>query len=139
MRIDGYSSLDFMYWILESVEENYQAVGNEMPFQINEDGTIMHGTIVDTALICGIEVPRTFDALMAKVARYETAIAPEEAFHTRGSILECNGRLTVSVGDSDRLVGADAEGAISMYQMTISEATLEHWTGAFLIPEMRYL
>lgn len=139
MRTDGRSSLDFMYWILENVEENYQSVGSDAVFTPNAGDDLLQGIIVDCALVCGVEVPRTASALLAKVDRYDSAIDPTEALSTRGAILTCRGNLVVSVGDERRLVGIDSTGALSIYRMTNSERDPAHWDRAFLLPDMRYL
>lgn len=139
MRTDCYSSLDFAYWVLETVEENYQAVGSDAVFQPTIEDTLMHTTVVDCALACGVEVPRTFDALLAKVARYGTQVSPMEALGIRGAVLYQQGLLTVSVGDEHRLVGVDIDGEISLYRASDSERAEGYWDGAFLLPEMRYL
>ena len=141
MRTDCYSSLDFMYWILETVEENYQAVGSDATFlsAAPSSSALMHETVVDCALACGVEVPRTFTALIAKVGRYGTAVSPEDALGVRGAILYREGALTVSVGDSQRLVGIDENGEVSLYRIGITERAEGYWEGAFLLPEMRYL
>lgn len=139
MRTNGFSSLDFTYWVLENVEENYQAVGSDAVFIPTPDSTLMHTTILDCTLACGIETPRTFSALMAKVERYGTSTSPAEALSIRGAILHRAGVLSVSVGDERRLVGVDADGSISLYRINVSERVEGYWDGAFLIPEMRYL
>lgn len=139
MRTDCYSSLDFAYWVLETVEENYQAVGSDAVFQPTTEDTLTHTTVVDCALACGVEVPRTFDALLAKVARYGTQVSPEDAVGIRGAILYRQGLLTVSVGDDKRLVGVDVDSEISLYRASDSERSTGYWDGAFLLPEMRYL
>lgn len=139
MRTDGFSSLDFTYWILETVEENYQSVTSDAVFIPTAESDLMHTTIVDCALACGVTTPRTFDALMAKVARYGTSTSPEEAMSTRGAVLHRKGVLTVSVGDDRRLVGIDTDGAISIYRTMASERAEGYWDGAFLVPELRYL
>ena len=139
MRTDGFSSLDFAYWILETVEENYQSVTSDAVFLPTAESDLMHTTIVDCALACGVEVPRTFDALMSKVARYGTQTSPEDAMSIRGAVLYRQGILTVSVGDDRRLVGVDIDGEISLYRVSNSERAEGYWGGAFLLPEVRYL
>lgn len=139
MRTNGLSSLDFTYWILESVEENYQAIDTDDIYSAADDGSLMQTLVVDCALVCGVEVPRDFDALMAKVSRYEASRAPEEAMGIRGALLYRNGDLTLSVGDEKRLVGVDTNGAISLYRMRASDRDPDYWDGALLLPEMRYL
>lgn len=139
MRTDGRSALDFTYWILENVEENYQAIGADAVYSSGTDDTIMQTVIVDCAQICGVEIPRTFDALMALVDRYDTATTPETALGIRGAVLYQKGRLVVSVGDERRLVGTDIDGAVSLYRMTGTDLDPGIWDGAFLLPEMRYL
>ena len=139
MRTDGRSSLDFTFWVLETLEENYQAVGSNAIYTPATEGSLMHATIVDCAMVCGVEVPRTFAALSTKVARYNTSTSVEDAMGIRGAILHRQGQLAVSLGDDRRLVGIDSEGSISLYRMSASERDPSHWDGAFLLPEMRYL
>lgn len=139
MRTDGRSALDFTYWILENLEENYQAVGTDDIFVPAADGSILQTIIVDCAMICGVDIPRTFSALMAEVNRYGTAVTVEAAMGTRGAILHREGFLTVSVGDEERLVGIDIDGSVSLYQASETERNPAHWDGAFQLPEMRYL
>lgn len=139
MRTDGRSSLDFMYWILENVEENYQAVGTDDVFVAAADGSLMHSVIVDCAQVCDVEVPRTLSALLALVERYRSGIDPTEALSTRGAILRCDSDLMVSMGDERRLVGIDSGGSVSLYRMSTSDRDPAHWSSAFLLPEMRYL
>lgn len=139
MRTDGRSSLDFMYWILENVEENYQAVGTDDVFLAAADGSLMHSIIVDCAQVCDVEVPRTLSALLALVERYDSGIDPAEALSTRGAILRHGSDLVVSMGDERRLVGIDSGGSVSLYRMSTGERNPAHWDSAFLLPEMRYL
>ena len=139
MRTDGRSSLDFMFWILESVEENYQAIGNDGVYAPTTVVGIMQSIVVDCAQVCGVEVPRTLSALLAKVSRYDSALAPSDALGTRGAILRRGEELVVSVGDERRLVGIDDGGSVSIYRMSPAERDPESWDGAFRLPEMRYL
>lgn len=139
MRTDGRSSLDFMYWILENVEENYQAVGTDDVFLAAADGSLMHSIIVDCAQVCDVEVPRTLSALLALVERYDSGIDPAEALSTRGAILRHGSDLVVSMGDERRLVGIDSGGSVSLYRMSTGERDPAYWDSAFLLPEMRYL
>lgn len=139
MRTDGRSSLDFMYWILENVEENYQAVGTDDVFVAAADGSLMHSVIVDCAQVCGVEVPRTLSALLALVERYDSGIDPSEALSTRGAILRHGSDLVVSMGDERRLVGIDSGGSVSLYRMGTVDRDPAYWDSAFLLPEMRYL
>lgn len=139
MRTDGYSSLDFAFWILETTEENYQAVGVDIAYAPATEGDLMHSNIVDCALVCGVEVPRTFDALMAKVIRFNASMPTGTAMRTRGAILHRQGQLAVSLGDDRRMVGVDMDGSISIYRMSASEQDPSYWDGAFLLPELRYL
>lgn len=139
MRTDGRSSLDFMYWILENVEENYQAVGSDDIFIAATDGSLMHSIIVDCAQVCDVEVPRTLSALLALVERYRSDIDPSEALSTRGAILRRGSDLVVSMGDERRLVGIDSGGSVSLYRMGTVDRDPAYWDSAFLLPEMRYL
>ena len=139
MRTDGRSSLDFMYWILENVEENYQAVGTDDIFIAAADGSLMHSVIVDCAQVCDVEVPRTLSALLALVERYHSGIDPSEALGTRGAILRRGSDLVVSMGDERRLVGIDSGGSVSLYRMGTADRDPAYWDSAFLLPEMRYL
>ena len=139
MRTDGRSSLDFMYWILENVEENYQAVGTDDIFIAAADGSLMHSVIVDCAQVCDVEVPRTLSALLALVERYRSGIDPSEALGIRGAILRRGSDLVVSMGDERRLVGIDSGGSVSLYRMGTVDRDPVYWDSAFLLPEMRYL
>lgn len=139
MRSESYSSLDFTYWILENVEENYQAIGEDATYTPGADGSLMYSTVIDCADICSVEVPRTLSALRAKVGRYGTESTVEDAMNTRGAILHKDGVLHVSVGDGKRLVGPDDSGTVSLYRMSSSNQEITYWDGAFLLPEMRYL
>lgn len=139
MRTDSYSSLDFMYWVLENVEENYCGSSDAVIFTPAADGSLMHSTIVEMSLVCGVETPRTFSALMAKVDRYQTKIEPEEAFSVRGAIFYRGENLYVSVGDGKRMVGIDENDYVSIYALGVIDRDPAYWDGAFKLPELRYL
>jgi hypothetical protein len=138
MRTDNQSSLDFMYWILDAVEENYTTV-DAIWYPYHDENNTMRGTIVNCALICGVEIPRGFDALLAQAARYDTLTSPEKALRTRGGILHRNRALVVSCGDGERLVDADVDGTVSLYQAAAEQKDAAYWDGALLLPQMRYL
>lgn len=139
MRTESKSALDFIYWVLESVEENYQAVGETAVFLPAVSGTVIHDLIIECAQVCEVAVPTTFSALMAKIDRYEATTSVETAFRRRGAVLHRNGLLYVSMGDGRRLVGADESGFVSLYRMSEAELEPSTWDGAFLIPEMVYM
>lgn len=128
-----------MYWVLETVEENYVASEGSAIFLPAEDASLMQITIVEASLVCGVGTPRTFSALLAKVDRYQSAISPEKAFRKRGAILYKGESLHVSVGDEKRLVGVDSGGYVAIYSLGINDHSPAYWDGAFLLPELRYM
>lgn len=128
-----------MYWVLESVEENYLPNDTDALYSPSEDATLMHEVIVEASLVCGVETPRTLSALLAKVDRYQSGISVEAALGTRGAILRRGSVLYVSLGDEVRMVGANVEGSISVYRLTNNDRDPDYWTGAFKLPELRYL
>lgn len=138
MRTNSYSSLDFTYWLLAGVTENYAATDDAI-YTPSTDGDIMHGAICDAASICGLKTPRTLEALLAESSRQKTMISPEKAIRTRGALLVKAGCPYVSVGDRHRLIGADSAGSISLFSMTIMELDPSYWNDTFLLPGMRYL
>lgn len=137
MRTNSYSALDFMYWVLENVEENYAASEGAL-FLASEDNDLMQAVIVETAQVCGVQTPRTFSALMAKAERYGTVTTPTDAFKRRGAILHRKGILHVSVGDGARAVALDRDGLVSLYSFGVNDHDPEYWDGAFELPELRY-
>lgn len=139
MRTDSYSALDFMYWMLENVEENYTNEEDAAIFLPAADASLMQTVVVETSLVCGVETPRTFSALLAKVDRYQTSTTPEKAFRKRGAILYKGTNLHVSLGDEKRLVGIDTGDRVSIYCLGINDREPSYWDGAFLIPELRYM
>lgn len=139
MRTDSYSALDFMYWVLENVEENYTRVEDAAIFLPAADASLMQTVIVEASLVCGVETPRTFSALLAKADRYLTLITPERAFRKRGAVLYKGTNLHVSLGDEKRLVGIDTGDRVSIYSLGVNDREPSYWDGAFLLPELRYM
>lgn len=138
MRTQSKSSLDFTYWIISNVEQNYIAGTKEL-FEPTVDHTIMRQAIRNASAIVGVTVPNKHAAILAAVERYESDVNVLDALHTRGAVLRAGERLVVSMGNGKHLVGVNATNALSIYLINNEDREPSTWDGAFYVPGMVYL
>lgn len=137
-RNGGRTSLDFLYWVHQAVEDSYD---REVPFAMPEvtphDIELDYSMIRDSLSRTGISLPMLeIDNINLGeiVMEYFTVIPKEQAYRTIGAILYYGGRMAVVAGFGFVIVRS---GDAHIYRY-MSRDELSEWDLGMVVKGMTY-